>query len=110
MKYWIRLVRAVSLYWELALSLLLVAGTLVSAAWAIYPVFFPSHSGSTQPSTHTNGSSLQVPSYTLGHGQGDYITTGESIVTVYMLHDGCGQTEYWEYQVPSTDIKCSPSG
>lgn len=33
-----------------------------------------------------------------------------AIVTVYLQHDGCGQVEYWELQLPDTQVVCAASG
>ncbi len=31
----------------------------------------------------------------------------ETLITVYWQHDGCGQYEYDEIQVPMLDVKCT---
>ncbi len=110
MKSLIKLVKDVFLFLEWEALLWLEVLILAFVAGVIFLVYSVNHSGFTLPFIHTNGSSLQAPSSTPLPGLGGYITIGESIVTVYQLHDGCGQTEYWEYQVPSEDVKCSATG
>ncbi len=107
MNYWIKFLKAVSFSSEWGLLFWSAVSSLLFVVLVIFLAFFQNLSGSTLPFTHINGLSLQAPSSTPSLGAEGYITTGESILTVYIQHDGCGQSEYWEYQVPSSDVSCN---